>query len=463
MENKDLVWEKFLSYIKKRVSSIGYETWFKETKLHSLGEDAVIVVSTIAHKKHLSESYGELISEILNEITGTNFNLKFVLENELDKLENEEKVDNTEENSEELGVPYNSYKDANLNPEYKFENFIVGESNKFAQATALAVAENPGKMYNPLFIYGNSGLGKTHLMHAIGNYIVNNSNRRVLYVSSETFISDFLGLNKKGSDGTNFEKKDEFKDKYRNIDVLIIDDIQFLGTAPKSQDEFFHTFNTLFDNKKQIIISSDNSPDDLKNLEDRLRTRFNWGLKVNIFPPDNELRKKILKNKLANMNFAQHMSEEAFDYIANTCQSDVRELEGALTRVCAYATIFFQEEITLDLAIEALKGNIKTNNNYGNGSNSYDINRIQKCVANYYNVTVEDLKSKKRVANIAFPRHIAIYLSRQLTDESFPRIGMEFGGRDHSTVMSSCERIQEELKTNKQLEKIIEEIKKRLE
>ena len=459
MENKDLIWEKFLSIIKKRVSSISYETWFKESRLHSLGEDAIIVVSTIAHKKHLSESYGDLISEILNSITGTNFNLKFVLESDLDKEEKDEFI----EEQEELGVPYNSYKDANLNPEYKFENFIVGESNRFAQATALAVAENPGKMYNPLFIYGNSGLGKTHLMHAIGNYIVDNSNRKVLYVSSETFISDFLGLNKKNSDGTNFEKKDAFKDKYRNLDVLIIDDIQFLGTAPKSQDEFFHTFNTLFDNKKQIIISSDNSPDDLKNLEDRLRTRFNWGLKVNIFPPDNELRKKILKNKLANMNFAQTMSEEAIDYIANTCQSDVRKLEGALTRVCAYATIFFQEEITLDLAIEALKGNFSNNNTYGGGSNSYDISRIQKCVANYYNVTVEDLKSKKRVANIAFPRHIAIYLSRQLTDESFPRIGMEFGGRDHSTVMSSCDKIEEEIKTNKQLEKIIEEIKKRLE
>ena len=459
MENKDLIWEKFLSIIKKRVSSISYETWFKESRLHSLGEDAIIVVSTIAHKKHLSESYGDLISEILNSITGTNFNLKFVLESDLDKEEKDEFI----EEQEELGVPYNSYKDANLNPEYKFENFIVGESNRFAQATALAVAENPGKMYNPLFIYGNSGLGKTHLMHAIGNYIVDNSNRKVLYVSSETFISDFLGLNKKNSDGTNFEKKDAFKEKYRNLDVLIIDDIQFLGTAPKSQDEFFHTFNTLFDNKKQIIISSDNSPDDLKNLEDRLRTRFNWGLKVNIFPPDNELRKKILKNKLANMNFAQTMSEEAIDYIANTCQSDVRKLEGALTRVCAYATIFFQEEITLDLAIEALKGNFSNNNTYGGGSNSYDISRIQKCVANYYNVTVEDLKSKKRVANIAFPRHIAIYLSRQLTDESFPRIGMEFGGRDHSTVMSSCDKIEEEIKTNKQLEKIIEEIKKRLE
>jgi chromosomal replication initiator protein len=319
-------------------------------------------------------------------------------------------------------------------------------------------------MYNPLFIYGNSGLGKTHLMHAIGNYIVENTNKKVLYVSSDTFINDWIGINRT-TNGNNFDKKEYFNNKYRNVDVLIIDDIQFLGNAPKSQEAFFHTFNTLFDNKKQIIISSDNSPDDLKNLEDRLRTRFNWGLKVNIFPPDNELRKKILKNKIANMNFAQHISDEVIDYIANTCQSDVRNLEGALTRVCAYATIFFQEEITLDIAIEALeKGKFASNNNaYGSGSNSYDINRIQKCVANYYNVTVEDLKSKKRVANIAFPRHIAIYLSRQLTDESFPRIGMEFGGRDHSTVMSSCDRIEEELKNNKQLEKIIEEIKKRLE
>ena len=454
MENKDLIWEKFLSIIKKRVSSISYETWFKESRLHSLGEDAIIVVSTIAHKKHLSESYGDLISEILNSITGTNFNLKFVLESDLDKEEKDEFI----EEQEELGVPYNSYKDANLNPEYKFENFIVGESNRFAQATALAVAENPGKMYNPLFIYGNSGLGKTHLMHAIGNYIVDNSNRKVLYVSSETFISDFLGLNKKNSDGTNFEKKDAFKDKYRNLDVLIIDDIQFLGTAPKSQDEFFHTFNTLFDNKKQIIISSDNSPDDLKNLEDRLKTRFNCGLKVNIFPPDNELRKKILKNKIANMNFESSISEDVIDYIANTCQSDVRNLTGALTRVCAYNTVFYQDVITLDLAIEALKGTIHNATNTTN-----DIVKIQRVVANYYNVSVEDLKSKRRVSTIAFPRHIAIYLSRLLTDESLIRIGMEYGGRDHTTVMSSIKKIDKEIKENKQLKEIIEEIKKKLE
>ena len=449
-----MIWNKFLDLIKKRVSSIGFETWFKDTYLESLGSEAIIVVPTIAHKKHLAESYKELIEDILNEVTGTNFNLKFILENEKEIKDNIEKE---EENTEEQGVPYNSYKKAHLNPEYTFENFIVGESNRFAQATALAVAENPGKMYNPLFIWGNSGLGKTHLMHAIGNYIVKNSNKRVLYETSETFISDFLGLYNKQNE-PNFEKKDAFKDKYRNIDVLIIDDIQFLGTAPKSQTEFFHTFESLFGDKKQIIISSDNSPEDIKNLEDRLRTRFNWGLKVNIFPPDNELRKKILKNKLANMNFAQHISEDVIDYIANTCQSDVRNLEGALTRVCAYSTIFFEEEITLDLAIEALKGT-----KLGGSPSKNDIVKIQRAVADYYNVTVEDLKSKKRVSTISFPRHIAIYLSRNLTDESFPRIGMEFGGRDHSTVMSSVEKITNELKTNKQLENIIDEIKKKLE
>ncbi len=450
-----MIWKKFLSLIKKRVTSLGYSTWFEETYLYSLDEEAVIVVPTIAHKKNLSERYKDIIEDILNSITGTNFNLKFVLENEIEKQKKNEEVKLIEE---ETGVPYNSYKKAHLNPEYTFENFMVGESNKFAQATALAVAENPGKMYNPLFIYGNSGLGKTHLMHAIGNYIVNNTNKKVLYASSNDFVTEFLGLNRILNGGNNLDKVASFKDKYNNVDVLIIDDIQFLGTAPKSQDEFFHTFNTLFEDKKQIIISSDNSPDDLKNLEERLRTRFNWGLKVNIFPPDNELRKKILKNKIANMNFESTISDEVIDFIANTCQSDVRNLEGALTRVCAYATIFFEEEITIKLAMEALKGTV-----HNATSTTNDIIKIQRVVADYYNVTVDDLKSKKRVSTIAFPRHIAIYLCRQLTDESFPRIGMEFGGRDHSTVMSSCDKIANELKTNKQLEKIIEEIKKKLE
>ena len=441
--------------MKTKLNSLSYDTWFSTSKLVELNEEhAVIIVPTIAHKKHLSESYIDIISDIFNSITGTNFNFEFVLENEY----NNKKITVKKEEEEELGVPYNSSEKANLNPDYVFENFIVGESNRFAQATALAVAENPGKMYNPLFIYGNSGLGKTHLMQAIGNYIVKNTNKRVLYVTSDQFINDFLGLNKKDKDGTNFDYVDLFKDKYRNIDVLIIDDIQFLGNAPKTQNEFFHTFNTLYDDKKQIIISSDSSPDDLKHLEDRLRTRFNWGLKVNIFPPDNDLRREILRKKMANMDFSRHISDDAIDYIANMCPSDVRSLEGALTRVCAYSTIFFQEEITLDLTIEALKGTITPMTNFKN-----DIQKIQKVVAEHYNVSVEDLKSKKRVATIAFPRQIAIYLSRQLTDESFPKIGIEFGGRDHSTVMHSCDKIEKERKENKQLDNIINEIISKLE
>lgn len=448
--NIDNIWNKFLSIIKTKLSSLSYTTWFSNSKLVELNEEhAVIIVPTIAHKKHLSESYIDIIKEIFNSITGTNFNFEFVLENEYNKKE--DKIEILDD--EEIGVPYNSPEKANLNPDYTFENFIVGESNRFAQATALAVAENPGKMYNPLFIYGNSGLGKTHLMQAIGNYIVKNTNKKVLYVTSDQFINDFLGLNKKDKDGTNFDYIDLFKDKYRNVDVLIIDDIQFLGNAPKTQNEFFHTFNTLYDDKKQIIISSDSSPDDLKHLEDRLRTRFNWGLKVNIFPPDNELRKEILRKKMANMDFSRHISDDAIDYIANMCSSDVRSLEGALTRVCAYSTIFFQEEITLDLTIEALKGTISSSTKYKN-----DIQKIQRVVAEHYNVSVEDLKSKKRVATIAFPRQIAIYLSRKLTEESLPKIGIEFGGRDHSTVMHSVDKITKERKENKQLDNIINEI-----
>lgn len=455
--NIDTLWKKFLSIIKPKLSSLSYDAWFKSSNLVEISDNNILItVPTLAQKKHLSESYMDIMQEIFADITGTNVNIEFILE-----------VDYKKNIVAEEGTPYNisndneeityNYEDTNLNSDYSFDNFIIGESNKFAQATALAVAKNPGKLYNPLFIYGNSGLGKTHLMHAIGNYIVENSNKRVLYVTSDQFITEFLGINKKGKDTNNLDYIDLFKEKYRNVDVLIIDDIQFLETAPKTQIEFFHTFNTLHDNKKQIIISSDNSPDDLKHFEDRLRTRFNSGLKVNIFPPDIELRKEILRKKLANMDFEKHIKEDAIDYIANMCASDVRSLEGALTRVCAYSTIFFEEDITLDLAIEALKGTIANSTNFKN-----DIQKIQRVVAEYYNVTVDDLKSKKRVSTITFPRQIAIYLSRLLTDESFPRIGMEFGGRDHSTVIHSCEKIEKDIKNNKQLEKIIEEIKSKL-
>ena len=341
---------------------------------------------------------------------------------------------------------------SNLNPNYTFETFIVGNSNKLAHAAAFAVAESPGLTYNPLFIYGNSGLGKTHLMQAIGNYIEHNSQKRVLYVTSEQFISDFSGIGRKDENDTSYNYVDYFKDKYRNIDVLIIDDIQFLA-GPKTQQEFFHTFNTLYDDKKQIIISSDRSPNDLKLLEDRLRTRFCWGLTVDIYPPDMELRINILKKKIEG----NKINKEVLEYIASNMASDVRQLEGAVTRLLAYSTIMGGAEINLSLAVDALKDFI----NKGT-SEKTNISRVQKVVADYFQISVDDLKGKKRSASITFPRQIAMYLSREILNESYQRIGLEFGGRDHSTVMTSCDKISDSLKTTQSLRDTVDKIKSNL-
>ncbi len=287
--NVEILWTNVLNEIKDELSSLAYNTWFTDVSLKSLKEGmATIVVPMSIHKKHLADNYTDLIQNALNKVTGTNFEIEFLLPEEVEVTEEREPT-------KEEGVPKSYKEKSNLNIKYTFANFIVGNSNKFAQAAALSVAENPGKMYNPLFIYGNSGLGKTHLMHAIGNYIVENSNRRVLYVTSDQFRDDFVGINKKDETGTNFNYVDFFKNKYRNIDVLIIDDIQFLGGATQTQQEFFHTFTNLYNDSKQIIISSDRSPNDLKLLEERLRTRFCWGLTVNIYPPDFDLRKEILR------------------------------------------------------------------------------------------------------------------------------------------------------------------------
>ena len=450
--NVDVLWTNFLTQVKDEISSLAYDTWFKDTILHSLENNkAIIIVPMQIHKKHLADKYSSLIIDKLNGITGTNFELNFVLNDELKKIEEKNKKIVSEK--EERGVPPNFYQ-SNLKNKYTFENFIVGNSNKFAHAAALSVAENPGNMYNPLFIYGNSGLGKTHLMHAIGNYISSNSNRKVLYVTSDQFIQDFIGINKKDDNGTNFNYVDFFKNKYRNVDVLIIDDIQFLGGATQTQQEFFHTFNKLYNDSKQIIISSDRSPDDLKLLEDRLRTRFCWGLTVNIFPPDFTLRTEIIRKKISSGNFEKEIPNDVIEYIASNIGTDVRQLEGSITRLVAYSTIMGGVEITLDLAIEALKDFINKGISEKN-----DIHRIQKIVSEYFQITVEDIRSKKRSSNISFPRQIAMYLCRNMTNESFPKIGTEFGGKDHSTVMHSVEKIEQEIKINPDLAKIIEKLK----
>lgn len=452
--NVDILWQNFLSQIKEDLTSLAFDTWFHDTKLHKLEDGkAIIIVPMQIHKKHLADKYSSLIIEKLNDITGTNFDLDFILESEL-KSKTQETDLSTNQQIINKGVPPNPFQ-SNLKSKYSFETFIVGNSNKFAHAAALSVAENPGNMYNPLFIYGNSGLGKTHLMHAIGNYIIQNSNRKVLYVTSDQFIQDFIGINKRDEKGTNFNYVDFFKNKYRNVDVLIIDDIQFLGGATQTQQEFFHTFNTLYNDSKQIIISSDRSPDDLKLLEDRLRTRFCWGLTVNIFPPDFSLRTEIIKKKISAGNFEKEIPEDVIEYIASNIGTDVRQLEGSITRLIAYSTIMGGVEITLDLAIEALKDFISKGISEKN-----DVHRIQKIVSEYFQITVEDIRSKKRSSNISFPRQIAMYLCRNMTSESFPKIGTEFGGKDHSTVMHSVEKIEQEIKLNSDLAKIIDKLKK---
>ena len=440
------IWNMFLEKIKNELDPILYETWFSETLLESLENGiAKVIVPMPVHKKHLKENYNDIVEEIFTDITGTNFKFEYLLEEEIDK--------NIKIDAESVGVPSLSNFESNLDPRYTFENFIVGNSNKFAKATALAVAEQPGFMYNPLFIYGSSGLGKTHLMHAIGNYIVKNSKKRVLYVTSEKFVDDFLNIYRQNKEENNLDAINEFKKKYRDIDVLMIDDIQYLEIASKTQQEFFNTFNELHCNNKQIIISSDRSPDDLKKLEERLRTRFNWGLTIDILPPDFQLRMDIIDKKIEANDIANNFPTDVKEYIASNCTSDIRKLEGAITRIFAYATIMNGSDITLDLAIEALKDyfvkSIISKNK---------IEQVQQIIASNYNITVEDLKSKKRAASIAIPRQVGMYICRVYLEESLPKIGLEFGGKDHTTVMHSVDKIKREIKSNENLEKEIQKI-----
>ncbi len=439
-------WQDFLNIIKSKLSSVSYDTWFKDTELLSISNDTVnIKVPMSFHKDFLNKNYYDLIDNIISSMTGKSYDINFVIE---DDIVNDNIVQNT-------NIKNNDNFQTNLNPQYTFDTFVIGDSNRFAQTAAVAVAEQPGKVYNPLFIHGKSGLGKTHLMHAIGNYIVETTDKKVLYVTSDKFISDFIGINRKDTD--NYDIIEHFKEKYRNIDVLIIDDIQFLGGAEKTQQEFFHTFNTLYDSNKQIIISSDRSPDDLKLLEDRLRTRFRWGLTANIFPPDFDLRCKILKDKMSGLEGAKLIKDDVIEYIANNCESDVRYLEGSIRRLFAFAAMYSPKEINLDFAIEALKDYI--------GSTVYsnsNISKIQKAVAEYFNITVDNLKSKKRTANINNARQIAIYLCRMITEETTTRIGLEFGNRDHSTVLHAIEKISKDVKKSEELKNQISEIKNKI-
>ncbi len=447
-------WLKTLNNIKDELDPLAFSTWFEKMDIIDIKDKSIrLVIPMPWYQKHIDVNYKSLILDNMNKLLTTPVdNIIYILaENLTDVLNTKNNNNNNNDNDNKSNNRYKS----NLNPNYTFQSFVVGESNKFAQAAALAVAENPGTMYNPLFIYGNSGLGKTHLMHAIGNYIVDKHNKRVLYVTCDQFVEDFIGLSRKNQRDNKLDYVEFFKDKYRNIDVLIIDDIQFLAGATASQQEFFHTFNNLYNDSKQIIVSSDRSPEDLKVLEDRLRTRFCWGLQVDINPPDLKLKIAIIKKKIHGENI--DIGDDVINYIANNVGNDVRQLEGSITRLIAYSAIMCRNNINVEFAMEALKDFTKKQ-----VTDQNNIRKIQKEVANFYKISFDDIKSKKRTPNLAIPRQVAMYLCRKLTDESFERIGLEFGGKNHATVIHACNKIEAELNENKSLKSAIDDIEKQL-
>ena len=440
--NIEQLWISALDKIKLIVDPVAYMTWFENTKIYTIDKDTInLIVPYEAAKTILKQRYQENMEDIVFELTGTNYNFKYFLDTEVVK---EEICEITEVEEEKIV--------SNLNPNYTFENFIVGTSNKFAYVSALAIAESPGMMYNPLFVYGRSGVGKTHLMHAIGNYISKVHHKNVLYVTCEQFINDFVEIYA-SRNGYNYDKVTEFKKKYRKIDTLLIDDIQFLETALKSQQEFFNIFNELTTNNKQIVLCSDRSPDDLRKLEDRLRTRFTSGLPVDIQPPDFELRLNIIKNKIVEKGVVVNIPDEVIEYIASNCTTDIRKLECSLNRVLMYSSMMGGAEITYDFAIEALKNFFVVT-----VTDKNKIEQVQQIVANQYNVNVDDLKSKRRNNALVIPRQVAMYICRVMLDENLEKIGMAFGGKNHATVCHAVDKIKKEIETNEQLKIAINKI-----
>lgn len=436
------LWEKTLNVLKNEMSEVSFNTWMKSCSPISISEDTIkISVPNAFTRDILNNRYKDLVANSIQGICSKLYKLEFLISSEvaLEETQNQQKVKRLSLNDEISNT---------LNPKYTFDSFVIGNSNRFAHAASLAVAEAPAKAYNPLFIYGGVGLGKTHLMHAIGHYILeNNPKAKVEYISSEKFTNELINAIK-------HDKNEEFRNKYRNVDVLLIDDIQFIAGKEGTQEEFFHTFNALHEANKQIILSSDRAPKEIPTLEDRLRSRFEWGLIADIQAPDFETRMAILKKKadVERLN----VPNEVMVYIATKIKSNIRELEGALIRIVAYSSLT-NREITVDLASEALKDIISKRQ-----AKSITIDSIQDIVSSYFNLRVQDFKSQKRTRNVAYPRQIAMYLSRKLTDMSLPKIGEEFGGRDHTTVIHAYEKISENLKTDEGLQSTIDDITKKL-
>lgn len=421
--------------LKDEMTKISYETWIKNLEIQSFDSDIVVLVASSSFQKESIQSrYYDLLTNTFNFITNKECQINIISK---DELQEEEAINLPND------VGY-GYSNSTLNPKYTFDTFVVGNNNRFAHAAALAVAEAPATSYNPLFIYGGVGLGKTHLMHAIGNAILRkNKKANILYVTSEKFTNQLINSIKDNTSA-------QFRDKYRNIDVLLIDDIQFIAGKERCQEEFFHTFNTLHESGKQIILSSDRPPKDIQLLEDRLKSRFEWGLIADISNPDYETRLAILRKKAQLDNII--IDDEILSNIANRIDSNIRELEGTLNKLIAKSSLT-NSPITMEMAERAI------NDIVAQQEKVISAEFIQETVAKYFNINAKDLRGSKRSNDIAFPRQIAMYLCRNVAQMSLPQIGKDFGKRDHTTVMHACTKIENEIKENQNTKLIVESVK----
>lgn len=428
MNDMNQIWENVKSQLEQEISTVSYDTWIRPVKPVSI-EDGKITLAVKAeiNRDMLTTKFRSLIESCIAFAAGRSYELHVIIESEENQKSNDPI---TEEN--------------HLNPRYTFENFVVGNNNNLAHAASLAVAEAPSEKYNPLFLYGGSGLGKTHLLQAIGNYFAkNNPTKRVLYTTSEKFTYELVTAIRE-------KTNQDFRNKHRTVDLLLMDDIQFLATKELAQEEFFHTFNTLYEAGKQIVLTSDRLPSETPHLEERLKTRFQMGLLADVQPPDYETRLAILRSKIEEEYFT--FDEEIVEYVANNIKSNVRDLEGAVKRILAYAGIERTNTISMELAQKALKEILSTL-----PQRNITIGVIIDEVEKYYNLPKGSLVTKRRSNDIAYPRHIAMYIAREVLNESYPRIGDEFN-RDHTTVMTAVKKIKATLSGDTELQDIIKEL-----
>ncbi len=433
------VWEKAQGSIKETIGESSYETWFSQ--LHAVEKDpSTILLETPDEffRNWIVEHYLKTIEEKLATTSEQNIAIEFSVSANIQKEVPASRLNKTENSFED-----EKRDDININPRFSFDNFVIGPSNRFAYAAAMAVAESPAKAYNPFFIYGQVGLGKTHLMQAITQQIRKlYPSLNICYISSEKFTNELI-------DAIRHRSTPQFRQKYRNIDVLLIDDIHFIAGKESTQEEFFHTFNALHNNRKQIIISSDRPPKEISNLEERLSSRFAWGLITDIQPPNYETRVAILKKKIEREPV--EVPDNVIFFIAEQIKTNIRELEGALIRVVAYS-LLEEKPISLDVAKLILKDMVKES------IKIVSVEMIQKEVGDYYNLSVSELKAKKRNKNVLLPRQLAMHLTRQMTKLSLPEIGQAFGGKDHTTVLHSCKKIEQDLLTDQELKNTIEKL-----